>query len=92
MSGDNTKTLSRCGAPTASSERRLVLETEQVKKVFPSDPPVEALRGVTFQVREGELLGIVGPSGSGKTTLLHLIGTLDRPTSGTVRVTGHDVA
>jgi putative ABC transport system ATP-binding protein len=43
-------------------------------------------------VRAGELLGIVGPSGSGKTTLLHIMGTLDRPTSGTVRITGLDVA
>ncbi len=65
---------------------------DQVTKVFPSDPPVEALRGVSFQVTKGELLGIAGPSGSGKTTLLHLMGTLDRPSSGTVRVTGLDVA
>jgi putative ABC transport system ATP-binding protein len=69
-----------------------VLELLQVTKVFPSEPPVEALRGVSFSVNEGELLAIVGPSGSGKTTLLHLMGTLDRPTSGAVRITGHDVS
>ena len=61
-------------------------------KIYPSEPPVTALRGVTFAVDQGELVGIVGPSGSGKTTLLHLMGTLDRPTPGTVRITGLDVA
>jgi putative ABC transport system ATP-binding protein len=69
-----------------------VVEVEAVTKTYPSEPPVEALRGVSFTVDEGELLAIVGPSGSGKTTLLHLIGTLDRPSSGTVRITGLDVA
>jgi putative ABC transport system ATP-binding protein len=53
---------------------------------------VTALDAVSFSVSSGELVGVVGPSGSGKTTLLHLIGTLDRPTSGTVRITGMDVA
>ena len=71
---------------------RPVLEVDDVTKVYPSEPPVTALRGVSFTVARGELVGIVGPSGSGKTTLLHLMGTLDRPSSGRVRITGLDVA
>jgi putative ABC transport system ATP-binding protein len=69
-----------------------VLELEQVSKVYPGSPPVRALDNVSVAVAAGELTGIVGPSGSGKSTLLHLMGTLDRPSSGTVRVTGIDVA
>jgi putative ABC transport system ATP-binding protein len=68
-----------------------VLEVDQVTKVYPSEPPVTALRGVSFTVARGELAGIVGPSGSGKTTLLQLMGTLDRPSAGRIRITGLDV-
>jgi putative ABC transport system ATP-binding protein len=77
---------------TMSEQVPVVLELDSVTKIYPSQPPVTALRGVSFTVRRGELVTIVGPSGSGKTTLLHLMGTLDRPTSGTVRLTGIDVA
>jgi putative ABC transport system ATP-binding protein len=70
----------------------LVLELDRVSKVYPGRPPVTALSRVSCTVGAGELVAILGPSGSGKTTLLHLAGTLDRPTSGTVRVTGLDVA
>jgi putative ABC transport system ATP-binding protein len=69
-----------------------VLTLEHVSKVYPGSPPVRALDRVSLAVTAGELTAIVGPSGSGKSTLLHLMGTLDKPTTGTVRVTGLDAA
>jgi putative ABC transport system ATP-binding protein len=69
-----------------------VLEVDRVSKTYPSAPPVTALRGVSLTVSAGELVAVVGPSGSGKTTLLHLMGSLDRPSAGTVKITGLDVA
>jgi putative ABC transport system ATP-binding protein len=67
-----------------------VLALEDVRKAYPGG--VEALRGVSLRVRAGELLAVVGPSGSGKSTLLHIMGTLERPTSGGLAVAGEDVA
>ncbi|GGR72866.1 peptide ABC transporter ATP-binding protein [Micromonospora fulviviridis] len=67
-----------------------VVELTDVSKVYPGG--VRALDGVSLTIRPGELVAIVGPSGSGKSTMLHLIGTLDRPSTGRVRIDGHDVA
>ncbi len=68
-----------------------VLELIDARKIYPGTPPVESLRGVTLTVHSGELVAVAGPSGSGKTTLLNLAAGLDRPTAGSVRITGHPV-
>jgi putative ABC transport system ATP-binding protein len=83
---------SRPAGPDALGQSPPVLELEQVTKRYPGSPPVRALDQVSLAVSAGELTAIVGPSGSGKSTLLHLMGTLDQPTTGTVRVTGLDAA
>ena len=69
-----------------------ILETNNLKKYYGSgDTMVKALDGVNFSVEDGEFVAIVGTSGSGKSTLLHMIGGLDRPTSGTVKVSGKEI-
>ncbi|MDX2969777.1 ABC transporter ATP-binding protein [Kribbella solani] len=67
-----------------------MIELRDVTKVYAGG--VNALAGVSLQVERGELVAIVGPSGSGKSTMLNVLGTLDRPTSGTVRIDRYDVA
>ena len=69
-----------------------VLELERVTKRYPGDPPVDALRGIDLRVDEAELVALMGPSGSGKSTLLHVVGTLERPSEGVVRVAGVDTS
>jgi putative ABC transport system ATP-binding protein len=67
-----------------------VIALHDVSRTYPGG--VAALRDVTLSIGGGELVSIVGPSGSGKSTLLHLMGTLDRPSSGVVEMRGHDVS
>jgi putative ABC transport system ATP-binding protein len=69
-----------------------VLELVDVVKQYPGDPPVVALAGVDLRVNQGDLVAIVGPSGSGKSTLLHVMGTLERPSGGVVRIAGEDTS
>ena len=90
--GAGTTLAPRIRPGTGDGVPPVVLELEQVTKSYGGVPPVVALAGVSFAVTEGELVAILGPSGSGKSTLLHLMGTLDRPSSGAVRLTGLDVA
>jgi putative ABC transport system ATP-binding protein len=91
-----TTTIGRpraAGAPGAGARGadRPVLELRGVTKRYPGPPPLVVLHQVDLTVGAGEMLAITGPSGSGKSTLLHLMGTLDRPTSGTVLVGGTEV-
>ncbi|MEN3615312.1 ABC transporter ATP-binding protein [Plantactinospora sp. ZYX-F-223] len=69
---------------------RAVVALDGASRVYPGG--VAALRGVSLRIGYGDLVAVVGPSGSGKSTMLNLMGTLDRPSGGTVRVDGYDVA
>ncbi len=72
---------------------RKVMELVDVWKIYDmGEVKVEALRGISFEVYEGEYVFVVGPSGSGKSTLLHILGCLDRPTKGKVFIEGEDVS
>jgi putative ABC transport system ATP-binding protein len=86
-----TTMLQAPGTADQAVPRGAVLALRGVGKHYPGPPPLQVLRDVDLTVRAGEMLAITGPSGSGKSTLLHLMGTLDRPSRGTVQVGGIDV-
>jgi lipoprotein-releasing system ATP-binding protein len=68
------------------------LKVSAIYKNFGNEAhPIEVLRGISFEIAQGQSLAITGPSGSGKSTLLHLIGTLDRPSSGKIEINGEDL-
>lgn len=69
-----------------------LLELHQVARIYQlGDQQIRALDGISFSIEEGEFVGIIGPSGSGKSTLMHLIGCLDTPDEGTVKIGGRDI-
>jgi putative ABC transport system ATP-binding protein len=84
--------MSSVASDTTTRSSPIALKMVDVVKEYPGEKAVRALGGVSLQVAHGELAALVGPSGSGKSTLLHVVGTLDRPTSGVVEIDGYDTS
>jgi putative ABC transport system ATP-binding protein len=87
-----TDTAKTDAATADAAKTDVVFALDDVRMAYPGSPPVVALDGITLRIAPGERVAVVGPSGSGKSTLLHVLGTLDRPTGGRVRVAGLDVS
>jgi len=69
-----------------------LIETAGLTRILPGIVPVTLVQDVTFSIGEGEFVAITGPSGSGKSSLLYLLGLLDRPSAGVLRISGRDTA
>lgn len=88
MNATNIHTVRRSDKETGAAP---ALKLSDIRKTYPGASPVEVLHGIDLTIGRGELMAIVGPSGSGKSTLLHIMGTLERPTSGKVAINRTDV-
>jgi putative ABC transport system ATP-binding protein len=84
--------VTESGVPAPAQHAGNVVEAREVTRVYgEGETAVEALRGVSLDVRAGELVAVMGPSGSGKSTLMHILAGLDKPTSGTVTIAGTEI-
>lgn len=94
MTEQHTSNHSNLSANAGSvTHRNRILQVENLRKVYgKGDNQTSALCGISFDVLEGEFLGIMGPSGSGKTTLLNSIATMLKPTSGKILLNGKDIS
>jgi putative ABC transport system ATP-binding protein len=86
--GAGSRPISAAAGHHTAGNIHAAVEVQDLTKIYPSQPPVQALRGVSLTIAHRELIAIVGPSGSGKSTLLHIMGTLEQPTSGTLQIDG----